>query len=238
VWYYEYSTLAGGGDEPESRNQLGGRARYPGSRFNLTHGQDKGGLREILLVLTIACLGCLGGCASLNELRGASTSALVLEVPYERQRSEYLCGLAVADMLSRYHDVPLATAQREQLQIEANRNGGISGKALKSAFEASEYTAVVFAGSLDHELTGIYRHLDLGRPLIVMFTRKAGTPGHYAVVTGYDPMRDLLIVLDPEHGPRNMSRQRFQRQWEPSERFTLLAIPEPKANGGAVPKPK
>ncbi len=195
-------------------------------------------LRSRLLILAIACLASLGGCASLNELRGASSSATVLNVPAEKQRSEFLCGLAAADMLSRYYGVPLASGQHQQLQIEANRNGGITGMALKNAFLASEYTAVVFGGSLDRELTGIYRHLDLRRPLIVMFSAKAGTPGHYVVLIGYDTTRELLVVLDPEHGRLNLSRQRFLRLWEPSGRFTLLAVPRPMTNDGAAPQTK
>lgn len=194
--------------------------------------------RSLLLLLVITCLGYLGGCASFNELRGASPTATVLDVPFEKQRTEYLCGLAAADMLSRYHGIPLTEGQREQLQIEADRNGGISGMALKNAFQMSEYTAVVFGGSLDHDLTGIYRHLDQRRPMIVMFSGKAGTPGHYVVLIGYDAMRELLVVLDPEHGRRNMSRQRFLRVWEPSGRFTLLAVPRTKANDGAIPQTK
>lgn len=71
----------------------------------------------------------------------------------------------------------------------------MSGAGLKAAFEAKGYFAAVFPGALDREVTGLYRHLDLGRPLTVMLARRGGS--HYLVLKGYDAENHLLLVVDP-----------------------------------------
>jgi ABC-type bacteriocin/lantibiotic exporter with double-glycine peptidase domain len=190
-------------------------------------------LGSLFLMCSIACsTGLLNGCASLQGyLDGTadlSSSAVVLDVPYEQQSSEYLCGLAAADMVSHYYNSALDAAERQHLLEDAQRDGGITGGDLKTAFEKTGFIALVFRGTLDSQVTGIFHHLDKGRPLIVMYAGQAGAAGHYVVVTGYDPQRDTLVVLDPDSKRRVVTRESFARLWEPSGYFTLLASPQPR----------
>ncbi len=185
-----------------------------------------------LMALTLASLG---GCATYNGILNAtghlSRSAVVLPVPFEKQASDNLCGLAVADMVSRYYGVPLPRRTRQSLLQDTQTRGGISGRELKAAFAKAGYIALLFPGDLGQDAAGIYRHLERRRPLIVMFGSGMESPGHYLVVTGYDPARRTLVMLDPEVGRRIESRRTFRRDWTPSGRFTLLVIPPARPQG-------
>ncbi len=193
--------------------------------------------RATLQAMMGLALAFLGGCATYNQFLNAtghlSRSAMVLKVPYEKQSTETLCGLAAADMVSRYYGVPLASGTRRRLMQAAQTRGGISGRDLKTAFSKSGYIALLFPGDLNHGPAGIYRHLDRRRPLIVMYESADRSPGHYVVVAGYDPVRHTLVVLDPDFGRRVESRRTFLRNWTPSGRFTFLAIPQARQEGTA-----
>ncbi len=196
--------------------------------------------RTYLRALMALTLAALGGCATYNGILNAtghlSRSAVVLPVPFEKQASDNLCGLAVADMVSRYYGVPLPRLTRRRLLQDTQTRGGISGRDLKAAFAQAGYTALLFPGDLGQDAAGIYRHLERRRPLIVMFGSGKRSPGHYLVVAGYDPARRTLVMLDPEFGRRIESRRTFLRDWTPSGRFTLLVIPKARAEGAATPR--
>ena len=187
-----------------------------------------------------AALAALGGCATYNGILNAtghlSRSAVVLPVPFEKQASDNLCGLAVADMVSRYYGIPLSPRARRRLLQDTQTRGGISGRDLKAAFAQAGYTALLFPGDLGQDAAGIYRHLERRRPLIVMFGSGKRSPGHYLVVTGYDPARRTLVMLDPEFGRRIESRRTFLRDWTPSGRFTSLVIPKARVERAATPR--
>ena len=171
----------------------------------------------------------LGACATYNNALDAvgylSSSAVVLKVPYERQPTEDLCGLAAADMVGGYYDAPIVSQARQKLERQADIHGGITGGDLRTAFVQSGYQAFLFPGDLHRDAAGLLRNLDRGRPLIVMYTSGPASVGHYVVLAGYDPRRRTFLVLDPRLGRRVESRRDFRHRWTPSGHFTLLAMP-------------
>lgn len=178
----------------------------------------------------VLSLVCLCGCTSLNNSFVFPVNDLglhvVLDVPYQRQISENLCGLAVVEMLTRYHGVPLNQTQRDQLVKEAGKIGGISDTTLKAVLQEAGYFAYIFNGLLGYEVTGLYHNLDQKRPVVVMYGPKDGTIGHYVLVTGYDRLRGVLVVMDPLRGRQVEREEKFLPKWERSGRFTLLVMPK------------
>jgi len=81
----------------------------------------------------------------------------------------------------------------------------------------------LFTGTLDRSDTGLLRHVDLGRPAIVM-TKERGA-NHYCLFIGYDPEPASVVLLDPRRGRVVLPTSVFQRLWEAASRFTLLAVP-------------
>ncbi|MEW6087006.1 MAG: papain-like cysteine protease family protein [bacterium] len=182
--------------------------------------------------ILIICILMLSSCSTLNKFSKQnenislfSNKAVLLELPFEAQKKTNLCGLASVEMITRYYGIRLNNAQCKTLLDEAERNQGITGAALKTVLEEAGYFVVVFPGTIDHEFTGIYRHLDSQRPLILMLDAENGKASHYVILTGYDPERNVIMLSDPGKGRVVMSLENFKKRWELLNNFTLLAIP-------------
>lgn len=161
-----------------------------------------------------------------------SSRAVQLKVPFEEQGTPRECGLAVANMLCGYYGQKLNETLRGRLKDLARSADGITGAELLAVLRAADHEAAVFPGTLDDKgavedkKTGLYYHLNKGRPLIVMITSKDGKNSHYDVLTGYDPQRSLLLLLDPATGPVTVSTKDFLPAWKRANHFTLLAVPK------------
>lgn len=146
-------------------------------------------------------------------------------MPFVPQKTPEQCGPASVEMLTRYYGVPLNDAQRRGLSDEAETNKGVSGAELKRTLEQAGYFVAVFPGTIDREPTGILRHLDSHRPLIIMLRSRDGISGHYAILNGYDSERNRVALLDPASGQLAVPLENFKKSWMLANRFTLLAIP-------------
>jgi len=181
------------------------------------------------LATTGVLLIALGACrTAIVEPALLSESAVVLDLPLVRQDELYNCGLAAISALCQYWDVRVPPEQRDALERLAKDEKGLSGGELREALETDGMEVFLFSGSLDHTETGLYHHIDAGRPLIVMISPdgEARSGGHhYCLVLGYDEPRHNLVLLDPARGEVLRSVAVFERGWEPCQRFTLLATP-------------
>ncbi|HUO57906.1 MAG TPA: papain-like cysteine protease family protein [bacterium] len=155
-----------------------------------------------------------------------SKVAFHFEVPFEKQTGSRQCGLAAANMVCGYYGQPLSKTQQKWLVSVSKAGAGITGAEMMVSFRTADYESAVFAGTLDHEKTGIYYHLDHKRPLIVMITSKDKQSSHYDVLNGYDPKKGYLLLLDPASGPMTISEKDFAPAWKRANNFTLLAIPQ------------
>ncbi len=154
-----------------------------------------------------------------------SDSAVVLDLPLVRQDELYNCGLAAISALCQYWEVGIPSEQRATLAKLAEDEKGLSGNELRQALEADGMEVFLFSGTLDRTDTGVYRHIDAGRPLLVMLSPD-GKSHHYCLLLGYDEPRRSLVLLDPARGEVVRSVQVFERAWEGCQRFTLLAAPK------------
>jgi ABC-type bacteriocin/lantibiotic exporter with double-glycine peptidase domain len=174
------------------------------------------------------------GCAANSGLRTLSDRAVLLDLPVVRQTSANLCGEVALEMLTRYYNAPLTGQQETRLKEEAKKEKGIPGSTLKKVLEEQGYFVAVFSGTLDRKVSGLYRHLDLRRPLIVMIGGEGPDRNHYVLAVGYDEPTDVLVLLDPVRGEIAMPLPNFRKAWGKVDNFTLLAVP--KNLNGAVKK--
>jgi ABC-type bacteriocin/lantibiotic exporter with double-glycine peptidase domain len=158
-----------------------------------------------------------------------SKKAVLLKVPFEKQKEPNLCGIAAIDMITSYYGQKLNDTQYYYLKLDAKQTDGITGATMEVVLRASDYYTAIFKGTLDRGLTGLYRNLDLKRPLIVMVASVDGKVRHYAVVTGYDPQKKLVFISDPA-GVENefFPVDQFEAGWARTDYFTLLAVPKSK----------
>src|SRR5690242_15228172 len=117
-----------------------------------------------------ALTGLLFPCllAALPAPAAPPPRSLVLKVPFHKQVKPEMCGIAALEMVTGYYGVALKESQYGTLKLDARQNGGIAGATMEVTLRASGYYTAVFPGTLDRGEAGLYRHLDLGRPLIVM----------------------------------------------------------------------
>ncbi len=151
-----------------------------------------------------------------------SATAVRLELPFVRQEAAHDCGLASISALCRYWQVAIPSEERAALAGRAAESGGLSGAELKTTLERRGLEVYLFQGSLDRTVTGVYAHVDSGRPPLVMLSGE-GTNRHYEIVLGYDEPRGQLILLDPVRGEVVLSAATFESDWARCKRFTLLA---------------
>lgn len=162
------------------------------------------------------------GCRAAPPLPPISESAVRLDLPLVRQDALYDCGLASISALCQYWGVEIPAEERSALARTAAEEAGLSGGELGAALERLGLETYLFRGSLDRTPTGIYGHVDGGRPPLVMLSPD-GTAHHYGLVLGYDEPRGNLILLDPMKGEILVPLSVFDRNWERCQRFTLLA---------------
>jgi len=195
--------------------------------------QTRGRVPARAAALLGLCLLVASSCSSTRKPSPLSESAVRLDLPLVHQDALYDCGLASISALCQYWGVLIPDAQRELLARTAQESSGLSGDELRTALEQLGMEIYLFPGTLDRTPTGLYGHVDAGRPPLVMLSAD-GSTHHYGLVLGYDEPRGNLILLDPRKGELLVPVAVFERNWERCQRFTLLACRRDE-NAGAPP---
>ena len=189
-------------------------------------GRTRVGARVAWLAAVALALGCRTVQLQPTQV---SSDAVLLTVPVVPQDDLYECGLASISALSCYHGVDIPVGERERLVDLATEERGLSGGELRQALEAAGTEVFVFPGTLDHEVSGLFHHIDNGRPLLVMISVQDEV-FHYCLFTGYDPEYDNVFLLDPRRGSLVLPTSSFAALWSKSDNFTLLCVPARSAD--------
>ena len=83
--------------------------------------------------------------------------------------------------------------------------------------------AFVFFGTMDD----VKHELEHGRPVIVGLGKKVVTGkalAHYQVVVGYEPNRELVMMLDPGQGWQVDTVKGFATEWARSGGVTIVTF--------------
>lgn len=180
--------------------------------------------RSTLLALVL--LAPLAACRTTHVL---SPDAVVIELPQVRQNELWECGLVSLDALTRHFGVEWTQAERARLQRLAHERKGLSADELAEQLRGLGFETFVFEGKLDRSEVGLLRHVDAGRPMIVM-TKSLLGERHFVLAHGYDEPQRLICLLDPLNGELIERWDDFDDTWARAGRLTLLALPlEPTA---------
>jgi ABC-type bacteriocin/lantibiotic exporter with double-glycine peptidase domain len=151
-----------------------------------------------------------------------------LDVPFVRQ-DKNLCGAASVSMVLQYwqkahqagsvFEVPSFPHIAEALGSEESK--GVLGSQMKAYLASIGYQVFVFKGQWED----IKSHISKGRPLIVGLGNR-GALDHYLVVTGWNDPENVVLVNDPARRKLlKLDRKDFQKAWERTSYWTLLALP-------------
>ena len=111
-------------------------------------------------------------------------------------------------MCAYYAVAPNDASVTELTQLAAARQG-LSGGEVRQFLEQQGFEVLLFRGTPDHAETGIFRHVDAGRPPLIMLSFDAGIHFHYCLLVGYDPGMDMVHLLDPRRGLVMLPTQKF-----------------------------
>ena len=148
-----------------------------------------------------------------------------IPVNHYSQKDDTFCGLAAIQMIADFYGQALDARYHGLLEKEAKLTKGIQAASLKACLEASGFDVAVFPGTLDRELPGIYRNLDLKRPLIALISEKPGENGHYVIINGYKGS-GILAVMNPDGGQTTAGIPWFSPLWKTSGYLIILALPK------------
>ena len=187
--------------------------------------QLRGGFLLGVLLILNACAGPSVEAIRADLKAGRSPGAFIADVPFIAQR-EYYCGPASLAMVLQFWGESVGQDEiASELFIESIKgtlNFDLEFYARRRGFRAES-----FRGTLDSLKAEIAR----GRPLIVFLDLGAGpfTFPHFAVVTGYDESRRLVIAHSGTTANRLIPYWEFERTWAAKGNWTLLITPKSPA---------
>ncbi len=184
---------------------------------------------NLLTIHAALALAIFGSCAGPTTRAALSSDAKVLDLPFIEQDEMYACGLVSVQVLCSYWNVDIDLAERTRLAAIAEEKEGLSGGELRESLEGLGFETYLFHGALDHQATGLFRHVDERRPPLVMLSPEPESH-HYVLVIGYDEPERNICLLDPVRGRVIVPYETFEKSWAECERFTLLAVPRPNVN--------
>jgi hypothetical protein len=147
-----------------------------------------------------------------------------LDVPFVRQEKNG-CGSASIWMIMRYWSHPRTPPVQDiQRKLYSAEGKGIYARDMERFFRDNRFRTFAFKGGW----ADLAEHTSRGRPLIVCLERNArGVPLHYVVVAGVDTDQDVIWINDPaERKLLPVRRADFERVWNGTGNWTLLALPE------------
>ena len=169
--------------------------------------------------------GCAGS-SVIDSHTNLTAFNVTLKVNFIKQKSESLCGLATIQMVADYYGKTLNSSYSTLLEKEAKILNGITAASLKACMNASGFDTAVFSGTFDSSLQGIYRHLDLKRPIIILVAERTGAIGHYIILAGYEIKNKSLLVINPGRGYTTVSEDDIKSIWKNSSFLAIVALPK------------
>jgi hypothetical protein len=178
------------------------------------------------LVTLAGAIFWLVGCVSSPPLisshppQGSMDPIELEDIPFFPQR-KYQCGpAALATMLVASG----ADTSAEQLTSDVYLPGRRGSLQLELVATVRRYGFVPYTPG--EELRELLAQIDDGRPVLVLLNLGLAIypMWHYAVVVGYSPLDDTLILRSGTTKRRVMSARRFLRQWQGSDHWSLLVL--------------
>ncbi|MBL1376702.1 PA2778 family cysteine peptidase [Zobellella iuensis] len=176
-------------------------------------------LAGVLLLLLSGCAGTPP--LSPEAARALPASAHVGGVPFHGQR-DYQCGPASLAMVLNASGVPVGVDELIPQLFLPGRQGSVQPEMLATVRRHGR-----IGYPLPDGFDGLLGELAAGHPVVVLqnLSLPAWPLWHYAVVTGYDRERQLLIHHSGEQARQPIAMGRFDATWARSGRWAMVALP-------------
>lgn len=175
---------------------------------------------------------CLSSVLYISAAVWAESSDHWIDVPFVQQPQEG-CGAASIAMVIRYWQERQGNAKTGaadvghiQQALFSDQAHGIYASDVKRYLDRQGFQTFAFRG----DETLVQHHIEQGRPLIVALQPSSGALLHYVVVAGVDRGQHVVIVNDPaQRKLLKVDSRTFEKEWQASGYWTLLAIPRSEA---------
>ncbi|HEY8605593.1 MAG TPA: PA2778 family cysteine peptidase [Noviherbaspirillum sp.] len=175
------------------------------------------------LLLALVLAGCATPrMAALQQdwPTGLPPAALLADVPFHPQE-DYQCGPAALAMAAGAAGVPIRPEQLVSQVYLPARQGSLQPEMM-----AATRRMGLIAYRIQPDLEALLREVAAGNPVIVLqnLSLPFAPVWHYAVAIGYDRARNVLILHSGPAERTEMSLYAFERTWDRSQRWGMLAL--------------
>lgn len=166
----------------------------------------------------------LAGCASTPQWppqEPAATRQLLTRVPFYPQ-ARYQCGPASLAMMVNTQGVEATPEQLVDRVYLPEREGALQ---VEMVAAARQFGLLVYP--LAPELETLLREIDAGHPVLVLQNLRFGwwPQWHFAVVIGYDPRTETLILHSGTEAYYEQPLEAFMATWGRAERWARVMLP-------------
>jgi len=186
-------------------------------------------LRRLCLLLALLAAGCAG-----PGVRTPPPSAGVelTEVPFFPQQ-DYQCGPAALATVLTWSGAPTEPEQLVARVYVPARQGSLQPELVA---EARRHGRLSY--EIEPSFGALLAELRAGHPVLVLQNLGLGwwPVWHYAVVVGYDPDADAVILRSGRRPRHVVARATFERTWRRAERWGLLTLEPSRLPASASPE--
>jgi hypothetical protein len=190
--------------------------------------------RVLLGTLVILVAGCASVPPWPETAGGAgSQSSVLIDAPFFPQE-RYQCGPAALATMLASQDIAVTADQLVPKVYLPEREGSLKVELVAAA---RQYGMLVYP--LEPNLAAIMAEIDAGHPVLVM--QNLGfdwfPQWHFAVVIGYDPDDEALILHTDTRRANRQPLSVFFRTWKRAERWAAVMLPPDQIPATAEPLP-
>lgn len=164
----------------------------------------------------------------LSTFLAAHSDGVWLDVPFVAQQKQG-CGAAAVSMVLKFWASQGHLIESESRPevihplLYSSELQGTAGSEMAAYLDRAGFQTFIFQG----QWTDLRNHVQKGRPLIAALKQPGSSDlYHYVVVAGLDWNSESLLINDPaQRKLLRVTRQVFEKQWNATGSWTLLAVP-------------
>lgn len=162
----------------------------------------------------------LSGCARLPVEQIDNPYVNLADTPFFPQQ-KYQCGPAALATVLAASGVGITADELVPRVYLPGRKGSLQAEMLAAA---REYGRIPYR--IDPELASLIAELEAGRPVLVFQNLSVSLfpVWHYAVVTGYDPVANEILLRSGVNAETRLGLKRFMRTWQRGERWAMVVL--------------
>lgn len=171
-----------------------------------------------------ACLAILlcvvaSACATRGPVLSSRATELA-ETPFFPQ-ARYQCGPAALATVLAASDIEVTAEELTPRVFLPERRGSLQVEMIAAARDHRRLPLV-----LPRHLEGIVAELEAGRPVLVLhnYGWRWWPRWHYAVVVGYDPVRDVFTLRSGREAQKHMRTRHFMVYWHHAGRWAMVVL--------------